>query len=221
MRIERSALSPAYGFCDPHGGKADLSRVGSRAALVIGCADSAGRIFILHAWAGRVTTVELMHRIEQAIERYALKTMGVETDGLAGLWADAMRVNAALRMKRMPLMSVTQPRTQEKIFRIRTTLQPVIQRGLLFLQDDQVDLRTELTSFPLHHRMDMVDALASLVRHVLPPVRHRAEERMQDDALLAYLRATGAPPQYINAVAHDRFAEEMRTYGSRVGNGTP
>jgi len=64
MRIERSALSPAYGFCDPHGGKADLSRVGSRAALIVGCADPVGRLFVLHAWAGRVTTVELMQRIE-------------------------------------------------------------------------------------------------------------------------------------------------------------
>lgn len=205
--IAQSDLSPNYAFLDPHGGKSDLNRIASRSALIVACHDPIGRIFVRYAWAGRCATPMLMTKIEQAIERYAVKTFGVEVDGLAGLWADAMRVNAALRLKRLPLMSVNQPKDMEKIWRIRTTLQPVISRGMLFLDmhdPGQIELKNELTGFPRSVRLDMVDALASLIRHVIPPVRSQPEVDLRKDSTLKYLRDTGATSKQIEQYFQQR-----------------
>lgn len=205
--IPRTDLSPAYAFLDPHGGGSDLKRIGSRSAMIIACTDPIGRVFVLHAWAGRVATPVIMARMEQAIERYAVKSFGVETDGLAGLWADAMRVNAALRMKRLPLVSVKQPKTQDKIFRIRTILQPVISRGMLFLDlkdPGQIELKNELVGFPMSVRLDMVDALASVIRHIIPPIVTHQETELRQDATLKYLRDSGASSQAIEQYVKDR-----------------
>jgi hypothetical protein len=146
----------------------------------------------------------MMVQIERAVERFALKAMGVEKNGLAGLWADAMRVNAQLRMKRLPLVKIQQPTNQEKEFRIKTILHPLISRGMLFLQDDQVELRNEIITFPRNTRMDLVDSLASLVRHMIPPIVTRAEVGMRKDAGLKYLRDTGATPKQIEHYLRER-----------------
>jgi hypothetical protein len=209
--IARSACGPAFGFTDPHGGGSDLKRVASRSAIIVACADPMGRIFVLDTWAGRAPTTAVMAHMERLIDKYAIKVMGVEADGLAGLWTDAMRVNAQLRMRRLPLQAIKQPRTQEKIFRIRTTLQPLVQRGMLFLQEQQLDLRNELVSFPMHERMDMVDALASIVRHIIPPVRTRREIEVREDAYLKYLRDSGASPQQIEMLARERHGFRPRS----------
>jgi predicted phage terminase large subunit-like protein len=209
--IPRNACGPAFGFLDPHGGGSDLKRVASRSAIIVACSDPLGRIFVLETWAGRAPTPQVMAHMERLIDKYAVKVMGVEADGLAGLWTDAMRVNAQLRMRRLPIQAVKQPRTQEKIFRIRTTLQPLVQRGMLFVRQDQLDLYNELVSFPMNERMDLVDALASLVRHIIPPVKARREVEMREDATLDYLRKTGASPRQIEILARERHGFRPRT----------
>lgn len=206
MRIDRSQCGPAYAFLDPHGGESDERRVGSRSALVVGCADTLGRIFVLHSWAGRVSTSMVMDKMERAVTDYSLKVFGVEQNGLAGLWADAMRVNAQLRMKRLPLMKVQQPTNQEKKFRIKTILHPLISRGMLFLQDDQTELRNEIVAFPMSTRMDLVDALASLVRRVIPPAVSCQETEIRSDRTLKYLRDSGATPQQIEFYVRQKKA---------------
>lgn len=205
--IDLSELSPAYAFLDPAGGKADLKRLAARSAIVVAATDSLGRVFVLSAWAERCTTVVLMAKMEETIERFAVKTIGVEEDGLVGLWSDALRVNCDLRGKRMPLMGVKQPRNQDKLFRIRTTLQPLISRGMLLLDMEdagQQALHHEIVSFPMNPQKDMVDALASLVRYVIPPVVTKRETAMRDDQLLRYLRGRGVSPRQIEEVARQR-----------------
>lgn len=202
--LERSGLSPPMAFLDPHGGEGDLKRAASRSALVVAQTDALGRVFVLDTWAGRVPTTVVMAKIEAAIERWGIKTMGVEKTGLAGLWADAMRVNAALRMKRMPIVKVEQPRSMEKTYRIRTILQPLISRGMLFLQENQVELKNEIVSFPRSIHLDLVDALASLVRHVIPPIQTRQETAARADSYLKYLRDIGTHPRDIERVQRER-----------------
>lgn len=200
MRLNLTDCTPAYGFLDPHGGASDEKRHGSRSALVVGCRDMLGRVFVLHAWAGRVSTSMVMDKIERAVRDYALKVMGVEENGLVGLWTDSMRVNAQLRMKRLPLVKVPQPTNQEKKFRVKTILHPLISRNMLFLNPDdpgQIELRNEIVSFPMSTRMDMVDALASLVRSVIPPLITIQEQELRKDQALKYLRDSGATPRQI------------------------
>ena len=52
--------------------------------------------------------------------------------------------------------------------------------------------------------MDLVDALASLVRHVIPPIRTKQEQAVRSDALLKYLRDTGVHPREIERMQRER-----------------
>lgn len=205
--IKLAELSPFYAFVDPHGGDARaLKATSSRAAIVVGATDALGRIFVFHAWAGRIATPALMDRILAVNTLYKPKVIGVEADGLAGLFGDAIVRDAQLRNQRLPLKKVNQPKTLEKDNRIRTTLQSPIAHGKLFLLGEMHELRHEITTFPMNPRKDLIDALASLVRE-LPAPRARAERDRADDAKLAYLRSTGAPAWYIEQEArHDRSA---------------
>lgn len=181
-----------------------MRRHGSRSAMVTAQVDALGRVFVLEAWAGRVPTIEVMAKMYATIEKWGIKVMGVEKTGLAGLWADAMRVNAALRMKRMPIQKVEQPRSMEKTYRIRTILQPLVSRGMLFLQENQVELKNEIVSFPRSIHLDLVDALASLVRHVIPPIQTKQEAAVRQDSYLKYLRDIGTAPQDIQRIQRER-----------------
>lgn len=188
-------------FLDPHGGKADAShrRLSSRAAIVVVTRDSLDRVFVLHAWAQRVSTDALMDEVTRVADAHNVRVFGCEANGLQGLFADAILRDARLRGRRLPLQPVYQPTHQEKDYRIRTTLQPRIGAGRLFLdrtQPGQLELQHEIVTFPLNPLKDMVDCLASACR-LLAPVAARRERDVELEAKLAYLRRTGAPPQLI------------------------
>ncbi len=195
--IPRSELTRHYAFCDPSGGKTDLKATRSRAAIVVAAADVLGRIFIMYAWAGRPSTNQLMDEILKVNDRFAPKVFGVEANGLQALFGDAILRDANLRGKSLNLSQVWQPTHQEKANRIRTTLQPIIAHGRLFLQEDMIELKYEITSFPMNPRMDLIDATASVVR-LIPPAATRSEREASVDTKAAYLRATGAPAWFIS-----------------------
>lgn len=212
------SLRPFYGFLDPAGPKrtADkLKHVASRSALIVGGADDLGRVFVLSAWADRCPTDDLMERMVDTCDRWHLKTLGCEENALAGLFTDAVRRDAKLRQRVLPLHGMKQPSNVEKDYRIRTTLQPLIGNGRLFLLGNDpgmMELRTEITTFPMNPRKDMIDALASLCR-LMPLKSARQSHDAEADAYLRYLRETNAPLPYI-----EEEAKRLRrgTVASRV-----
>lgn len=217
--LELSQLSPFYAFVDPHGGDRKAIRaVASRAAIVVGATDYLGRIFVFHAWADRVVTPVLMDRILAVNALYKPKVIGVEADGLAGLFGDAIVRDAQLRSQRLPLKKVKQPKKMEKDNRIRTTLQSPIAHGRLFLLGDMHELRHEITTFPMNPRKDMVDALASLVRE-MPAPRARRERDADQERRLAYLRATGAPAWYIDEETRNARSPARASYPRTLRHG--
>ena len=204
MEVNLSELGPRYAFCDPHGGKHDAShrRLSSRAAIAVGVGDALGRVFVLHTWAARCSTDELIERIYTINDRWKPKVFGIESNGLQALFGDAIRRDARLRGKKLPLVGIFQPPQQEKDFRIRTTLQPLIGNGRLFLLEgqDAFELKHEIITFPQNPLKDLIDATASMVR-LIPP---KAAKREVDEELLrklSYLRSSGADPRYIDDVA--------------------
>lgn len=201
---------PPYVFVDPHGGKRDIShrRLSSRAAIVVAQSDAVGRIFVRSAWAARCSTDELIARIYATNDRFHPKTIGIEANGLQALFGDAIMRDARLAGKRLPVTPVFQPTTQEKDFRIRTSLQPLIGAGRIFLigtDPGQLELRQEIVTFPQNPLKDLIDCLASVCRlmPVKQPQRVRDEER---EKLLDYLRKTGADPAYVQSVAAGKGA---------------
>lgn len=187
-------IRPLYGFVDPAAGKTDqaMKRVRARSAIVIGGQDDLGRVFILHAWAARCPTEKLIDEMYSLTDRYQLKTLGVEANGLQALFSDAVIRDAKLAGRKLPVAPIYQPTRTEKDFRIRTTLQPLLSNGKVFVQPSMIELRQEIENFPMHPTKDLVDALASLCR-LMPPKDPQLVRDNEAVALARYLQASGAP----------------------------
>lgn len=202
VEIKLSDLGERYAFVDPASGKKDfeLKRISARSAIIVIAQDWLSRVFVLHAWAKRCSTDELIEQMYATSDAFQPKVFGGEASGLQGLFQDAVMRDARYRGRHLPLKKVMQPTRIEKDYRIRTTLQPYLGNGRLFLRDDMTELKTELGGFPLTPLKDLVDALASAIR-LIPPRQTRPEKHAEAEAYLAYLRKNGAPPHYIEEVA--------------------
>jgi predicted phage terminase large subunit-like protein len=199
--IALSDLPERYAFLDPASSRKDNEHrlVKARSAIVVVASDWLGRIFVLDAWAGRCSTDALIERIFRTHEMWKLRVFGIEANAMQELFFEAVQRDARLRSKPLPLRAVHQPTHVTKDWRIRTVLQPLVAGGRLFLREDMLELRTELTAFPLSPVKDLVDALASAVK-LVPRRSTRRETDQEVEKLLDYLRKTGAPPAVIEEV---------------------
>lgn len=198
-RYTLADLPLRYAFCDPAGSRAKkevVKKARARSAIVVVAPDSVGRLFVFQAWARRATTSELIDAILASNESYTPQVFGIEANAMQALFAESVDVVARIRHARLPMSAVRQPTNVDKMWRIRTAIQPVLAEGRLFIREDQTDLRTELDAFPLGRTVDLVDALASVIDLVPPPVIPR-ESHDDAEQLATYLRETGAPPDYI------------------------
>jgi len=199
-------IRPFYAFLDPAApkrGREGLKHVASRSAIVVAGQDDLGRLFVIHAWADRCSTEKLVKKLFEVVDRFQPKVIGCEENALAGLFTDAMRAGL-FNQRRLPLVGVTQPGNVEKDYRIRTTLQPLVANGRVFLLASDpglLELRAEITTFPMNHRKDLIDSFASVCR--LMPLR-AARTGIDDEqqAYLRYLRESGASEAVIRAAAH-------------------
>lgn len=190
-----------YGFCDPAASprkrqEAQLKRTRARSAVVVIGADALRRVFVLHAWASRCPSSELTAKIIETAAAWPVRIFGIEANAMQSLYAESVQRDARLAGHTLPLTAVHQPTGVDKDWRIRSTLQPVIAEGRLFLLAGHDELRAELLSFPSGATKDLVDALASAVALVPPPVARR-EADLSAAAELRYLRESGAPSHYI------------------------
>lgn len=196
-----SSLVDTVAFCDPAGNKRlEIKRVRARAAIVVVGQDALSRIYVLHTWADRCSAGQLTERIFKVQEDFRPRTFGVEANAMQALYGEMVAREAKFKSLRLPLNPVTQPTKVDKDWRIRSVLQPIIGNGRLCIQPHQYELLAEVTTFPMSTLKDLIDALASavaLLRKVTVPQVRRHEH----EALLAYLRATAAPPWYIEQVA--------------------
>jgi len=196
-------LKPFYGFIDPAGPKRraeGLKNVASRSAIVVAGSDDLGRVFVLHAWAARCSTEKFLDTLASIHERFRPKLIGCEEVAFSGLLTDVLRL---FSHRHLPLVGVKQPSNQEKDFRIRTTLQPLVANGRLFLlgnDSGMLELKAEITTFPMNFRKDLIDTLASVCR-LMPLRAKRAGVDDERAAYLRYLRESGAPPDVIEREA--------------------
>ena len=211
--IELRSLE-VFSFCDPASGRQVLRRVRARSAIIVVAADNLQRFFVLHAWAGRPTTTQLVTRLLDVGEKFRPRRFGIEANAMQSLFADLVSAQARELKKRIPFVPIVQATKVDKDWRIRTTLQPVIENGRLFTQPNQHELITEISTFPVSTTKDMIDALASAI--MLAP-RRPAPERQRDelDALTAYLRNSGAPPSVIEARVREIQQEQSAVDSAR------
>jgi len=208
--LSLEALSDRAAFCDPSGGKTVIKKQRARSAIVVVAQDMLQRIFVLHAWAGHVSTDKLYDKIFEINSQFVPRVFGIEANGLQSLFGDGIRREARMSGRRIPLVAVHQPPKLEKTFRNRSVLQPVFAEGRLFMQKHQVELDAELATHPMSPTFDLVDALSSSI--ALLPKRVRVEEADSEEAnLTRYLRKSGAPVWLIEK----RVIEHRRKLASK------
>lgn len=195
-RLER------FAFCDPAGSArgrvpARLASIKARQAIVVAAADHVPRIFVLYAWAGRLTTSDFRDKILTVYGDFKPRLFGIEANAMQFLFADLVREEAKARFgEAVRMIPVSQPTNIEKNYRIRTAIEPVLNAGRLFLAPGLTELETELRGFPTAQTKDLVDCLASVIDMI--PKRSAAEQSNDEiEALAAYLRRTGASPAMI------------------------
>lgn len=190
-----------FGFLDPAGRRKQgeaLKKVRARSAIVIIGADYLRRIFVLDTWAKKASAIETMEKVFELNEKWKMRVFGCEANAMQELYAEMLALEATRREVRLPLVPIPQTTKVEKEFRIRTTLNPVVGFGRLFLHESQHDLHREITAFPMMVQKDLVDALASAVA-LVPPKSPPAAQRTEREALAKYLRDQGTPPSLIQA----------------------
>jgi hypothetical protein len=134
-----------------------------------------------------------------------------EENNLASLWADALRTDPEWPSYGVRLVGATQPTNLEKDYRIRTTLQPLVANGRVFLNESDpgtLELRAEIKTFPMNARKDLIDAFASLCRRMGLRSRRTGVDN-EAAAYLQYLRETGADPALIEGEAHRLRTEAL------------
>jgi predicted phage terminase large subunit-like protein len=202
--VTLDAIRPLYAFLDPHGGSdrtvgARLKKIASQAAIVVGGRDDRN-YYIVDAWAERCSTDALIEKLYELSEKWNIKSMGGEENGMAGLFVDAVHRDAKWRNKHLPIVRVAQPTNIHKDYRIRQALQPLVGKGRLVIDERLTKLIEQFESFPLSPYKDLIDACASLVRFI-PPRPLRIERNAELNAKLKYLRDAGAAPDAIDRVA--------------------
>ena len=197
-RLPLTDLLDIAAFADPAAGRRFqvLKRTRARSAIAVVGQDLLRRVFVLKAWADRCATEQFVAEILRTQQQFNPKWFGIEANAMQVLFGDSVVAAAKVAKIPFPMTPVYQPTNVEKDWRIRTTLQPVIAQGRLLVQASQLDLWSELRTFPNTPTKDVVDALASAV--ALLPVRTLAESRNTErDAFAAYLRDAGVPASQI------------------------
>ena len=170
----------------------------ARQAIVGIGIDYLSRVFVLYTWAGRVGTTQLVNKSLDLFEQYRPKVFGVEANGMQELMANLVYTEAVKRFgSSVPFIPVYQSTKVDKDERIRSGLEPLINKGRLFIQEDQYELKEELRGFPTARTKDLVDALETVCMRVAPRRSTVKQKDADNEQYFKYLRDTGAPSYYI------------------------
>jgi len=196
--IPYSDITDRFAFCDPASGHQPVKRIRAKSAIVVAGADFMNRIYVLYAWAARTTTEKLIDKIIEISNQYRIRSFGIEANAMQSLFADTVHLIALQKSLsvRVPIVPVMQPTKVTKEWRIRTILQPVLADGRLFTMHNMYELDSQIATHPMAMTVDLVDALASVVK-MIPKRAVKLQRARERQALSEYLRETGASPAHI------------------------
>jgi hypothetical protein len=208
-----------YAFTDPASGKSTLRRQRARQAIIVIAVDHLQRIFTLHTWAGNVPTSQYLDKLIKTCENYQVEIFGIEANAMQSLFADIVYEKAQEKLShhRNRFVPIHQSTKVDKDFRIRTTLEPVINNGRLFIQQHQTELEAELRGFPTARTKDLVDCLASTI--ALVPSKPAPKQQSDEvEALASYLRRSGCPSHYIEQRIQEITQQTSGTQGTEIAH---
>lgn len=194
-------------FSDPAGPKktagrqAELKRVKARMAVVAAGLTPLGHIVILDAWAERATTIAFVDQLYAFWQRWHPSRLGIEEAAQQGLFIEAFDyITRITKGQTLPIVGIPVPNNQEKDYRIRTSLQPLMSEGRLIVNASHIELVSEIRNFPRSPLRDLLDCIAGAVK-MLPTFRGQTASQPSHEAAqyVAYLKASGAPEATIRA----------------------
>ena len=194
---------PRYFFTDPAGGKqkaasAKHKKIRALQATIGVAVDDLQRIFVIHCWSGRLAPSAYLDKLIEICDNYSPKVFGIEANAMQSLFADLVHTEARRRLGayKNTFYEVNQPTKIDKFFRIRSSLEPIINEGRLFVPEHMTELISDLRGFPTIQHVDRVDCLASAVA-LVPQKTIPQQTNDEAEQLASYLRRTGAPSDYI------------------------
>lgn len=197
MKLALRDLAERRSFLDPHGGKASRTvKSGlARAAIVDVARDRWNRYWVLDTWAARVGTEQMIDKLVEHYNKWHPAQFGVDATAQQTLFVDTIQPYLRLRGQHIAIVGI---RTlTDKIYRIRTVLQPIIMEHRLFVNDTALELRAEMAAFPTGQTVDILDSLANCVT-MFPMVASGAEDQEAGDDMYAeHLRDCGLPEELI------------------------
>jgi len=197
MQTQKLPDLDIYAFTDPAGGKsaaaaAKHKKIRALQAAIVIAVDHLQRIFVINSWSGRLPPSLYLDKLITICDNYNPKIFGIEANAMQSLFADLVHTEAQRRLgaHKNKFLEVNQPTKIDKFFRIRTSLEPIINEGRLFIPEHMTELLADLRGFPTIQHIDRVDCLASAV--ALVPQRPLPKQtRDEANALAGYLRNRG------------------------------
>jgi hypothetical protein len=198
-----------YAYADLAAGRdARSKRRTARQSIVVGGRDWLSRWFWLAVWAGRLTASDFKQKILDMQEQYSPRRFGLEANGMQVLFGSLIREDAKVQFgDTARFIPIYQPTNVDKIYRIRTGIEPIILQGRYFLMESEIEARSELSGFPTAATKDIIDAMEACMNRVAPKRQARLVERRERDEYAAYLRNSGMIASMIE--------QEMAKYDSK------
>lgn len=198
--ISLDDIQPRFLWLDPASGKSKeaIRSVRARSAIVVVGVDLMQRIWVLDAWAARVGTNEIVKQFVDRVSKWGPVVAAYEDVGQQSLLFDPIMNEAEKQGVMVPLVGVTVTTKVDKNWRIRSILQPLIGAGRLIINQELMELKHEITGFPMSSIKDLIDACASACALVPPP---QSVDQISDEekALAEYLRNSGVAPSQIES----------------------
>ena len=167
MQVKVNEFRDILGMCDPASGK--LTSGGAQHAIVIVGQSEDGKAFVLDEWAERTDSTILVREMFRLNNVWRCRRFGLESVGQQNLFFQSTVREADMRRERIALVPIDQPTTQDKEFRITSTIQKWMHNGLLYVNENCKTCLRQLERYPTGLLCDVVDALASALNMLRDP----------------------------------------------------
>jgi predicted phage terminase large subunit-like protein len=171
--INKAEFSDIVGMCDPASGK--LTKEGCQSAIVIVAQIPDGRAFALAEWADKCATDVITRNIFLMNRMWRCHRFGIDSTGQQNLYFQDVVKEANIRRERIALVPREMPSTENKEFRLTSTIQRWMHNGLLYVNESCPMLYRQLERYPTGFMVDLVDALSECLRMLRDPLANRGK----------------------------------------------
>ena len=154
VRWERGQLDIIM-TCDPNSGSVTAP---DDAAIVVSGMSQEEDIFTLETFSGKLSPSGFVDKIFELYLKWGPRVVGIEKAGQQTTqhYFEKKAKEEKVYVNVIPL----NPKSRDKIYRIRTAVQPILASRRLFCLPSQSVLRTQIEFFPDNDLIDELDALA-------------------------------------------------------------